>query len=88
MTLKKYYYIGVRTENGMRFVTGIPERNWAEWNKDEKPKCFTKQMAEDIVYGLNKNFITAVVIQSYIEFDKHYFEAASPDEQKQDEQTA
>ena len=76
MATKKYHYIGVQTDNGMRFVTKIDySTKSANWNKNEKPLCFSsKSTAEDIVWGLCMNFSVAVVVTSLFPLDNHIFE--------------
>ena len=60
---KNFYYVLVLTNEGPTFVTGIPERNYAEYNKLEKPMVFdTKSFADDVSIGLSCNFITAYTI--------------------------
>ena len=56
MARKKYhYYVLVYTNSGPAFVTGVPERNYAKWDKAEKPMEFSKSSAEYIATGLNMN---------------------------------
>lgn len=54
MTKPKYhYYVLVFTSTGPVYVTDIPDRHYAKWDRNEKPIDFSKTMAEDITMGLN-----------------------------------
>ena len=64
MAKKNFYYVLVFTESGAKYVTKIPERNYAEWNELEKPLDFNKSYAEDIAIGLCLNGYSAVVVMS------------------------
>ena len=60
---KNFYYVLVLTNEGPTFVTGIPERNYAEFDKLKKPMVIgTKSYADEISMGLTCNFITAYTI--------------------------
>ena len=42
----KKYYVGVRTDDGMMFVTEIDYKNRTSyWNKDSKPIAMSKSVA-------------------------------------------
>lgn len=70
MANKKYhYYILVLTSTGPVFVTGVPERHTAEWDKCKPPKEFSKDYAQDIVLGLSCNGYTAFMVTSVWEVD-------------------
>lgn len=64
MEKKDVYVVGVlkaykdRTE--IKYVTGIPERNYAEWNAGEEAMEFSKEYAKDIALGLCINGYTAI----------------------------
>lgn len=63
---KNYYYVLVIQNYGPVFVTGIPERNMAEWDKLKKPREFTREYARDIAMGLGLNgYLAYVVCQPY-----------------------
>ena len=59
---KYHYYVLVCTDYGPVFVTDIPNRNYAKWDKLEPPMEFTKTRAEDIAYGLNLNGYMALIV--------------------------
>lgn len=64
MARKNFYYVLVLTDEGPVFVTGIPKRNWAEYNKNEVPKCFENySYVESVAYGLTLNGIPAYPIK-------------------------
>lgn len=76
--MKKYYYIGIMDNNKqndeVKYVYNMDTTNKiVEWKKysemkdNERPLLFTKTSAENIVHGLNCNFILAFVITTYIE---------------------
>lgn len=70
---KKFYYVGVQTEDGMRLVTS-EEGKTAYWNKDEKPMCYpTKRWAQETAFGLVCNMYPAVVIESIFEIKRQMF---------------
>ena len=79
--VKNHYYVLVFTNYGPVFVTDIPERNYAKWDKLKEPCEFSKTSAEDIAYGLNLNGYTAAMVvypfemknQLYV-YDKGQFE--------------
>ena len=64
---KTYYYVLVFTSTGPVYVTGIPERNYAQWDKEKQPKDLTKYMAEDIAMGLKLNGYSAEMVVTPIE---------------------
>lgn len=58
-----FYYVLVLTNSGPTFVTDIPRRNWAAYDKNEKPMEFgTKNYATEVANGLMANFILAYPI--------------------------
>lgn len=65
---KNYYYILVFTNNGPVYVTSV---SWQDkmtyWNELEKPKAFTKSMANDLVLGLACNGYSAVLVTTWYE---------------------
>lgn len=70
-TRKYFYYVLVMTNSGPVFVTGIPERNWANYNKDEKPMEFgSKSYAQEVANGLCMNFQQAYMITSQWEIER------------------
>ena len=73
---KNYYYVLVMTSEGPKFVTGIPERNMAEYDKLEKPMLFSsRDFADNVSMGLTMNFNLAYTIVSKyeIEHQPHYY---------------
>ena len=69
----KKYYVGVKTDNGMMFVTEIDNKNRTSyWNKDSKPLAMSKSVANDIALGLTWNGNNAVVVESIIEQTDHF----------------
>ena len=63
---KNHYYVLVLTSYGPVFVTNIPERSYAKWDKTGKPMEFSRASAEDIAYGLNLNgYIAVMVVYPY-----------------------
>ena len=74
---KYHYYVLVFTNTGPVYVTDIPERNYAKWDRAEKPAEFSKSMAEDIACGLNLNGYSAdmVVCPHEINYQPYRYEA-------------
>ena len=68
---KNHYYVLVFTNTGPVYVTGIPERNTAEWDRTKKPKELSKSTAEDMVLGLNLNSHGSVLVISKYEINNH-----------------
>ena len=67
-TRKNYYYVLVLTDEGPKFVTSIPERNYAKYDKLEAPMLFTsRDFADDVSMGLTCNFIPAFTVVSKYE---------------------
>jgi hypothetical protein len=66
---KYHYYVLVFTNSGPVYVTSIPERNFAKWDRNEKPDEFSKSMAEDIAMGLNLNGYSAQMVCSPVGVD-------------------
>ena len=64
MAKKYFYYVLVFTSSGAKYVTNIPERNYAEWYELEKPLDFSKSYAEDVAMGLCLNGYSAVMVMS------------------------
>ena len=52
-----------KNQERVRFVTGIPSRNTAEWNPGEPAMKLSEGYAKDIVFGLTLNGYTAAVIK-------------------------
>lgn len=62
-TKKNYYYVIVMTEEGPKFVTGIPSHNMAEYDMLEKPMLFgSRDFADDVSQGLTLNMIPAFTV--------------------------
>lgn len=63
---KEVYVVGVlqnyEDRTGIKYVTGIPERNYAEWKAGETAMEFSKEYAKDIAFGLCFNNYTAIPI--------------------------
>lgn len=61
---KEVYVVGVldayedRTE--IKYVTGIPERNYAEWKSGEPAMELSKEYAKDLAFGLCVNGYAAI----------------------------
>lgn len=61
---KEVYVVGVlesyedRIE--IKFVTGIPERKYAEWKAGETAMEFSKEYAKDVAFGLCVNGYAAI----------------------------
>ena len=67
---KHFYYVLVFTNGGPVYVTSVNYSNkTAHWNKDEKPLEMTKSNAQDLSFGLNCNFIQAVVVEQFYELE-------------------
>ena len=67
---QNYYYVLVMTNDGPVFVTGIPQRNWANYNKNEKPMQFSsKEMAQEVAFGLSCNMQLAYAVCQSFEID-------------------
>lgn len=70
MAKKYHYYILVFSETGAVYVTSIDKSNkYAHWDKDKAPQEYPASVAEDLVFGLNCNFINAVLVKSPREID-------------------
>ena len=70
MAKKYHYYILVFSSTGAVYVTSIDKSNkYAHWDKRLAPKEFPASVAEDLVFGLNCNFINAVLVKSPREID-------------------
>ena len=66
MAKKNYWYVIVMTDYGAVFVTGIPERNTAEWDKLKKPMEFSMEYAQQTALGLCANgYLAYSVCQSF-----------------------
>ena len=65
MAKQKYsYFIGVLTEDGVKFVTSINYDNkMALWESGKEAKEFPMTLADDIVQGLLFNFIYAFTVK-------------------------
>ena len=71
--MNKKYYVGVKTDEGMMFVTETDNKNRTSyWNKDSKPLAMSKSVANDIALGLTWNGNNAVVVESIIEQTDHF----------------
>ena len=71
---KYYYYVVVFTDYGPVFVTNIPERNYAKWDKFGKPMELGKSFAEDVAMGLNLNgYSAAMVVYPYERQNQLYY---------------
>ena len=65
----KWYYVLVLTNQGPVFVTKIGEHKTAYWDKNEKPKEFSKSWAEDLAFGLMVNGYSAFTVSNNFELD-------------------
>ena len=65
----RWYYVLVLTNGGPVFVTKIGEGKTAYWDKNEKPKEFSKEWAEDLAFGLMVNGYTAFAVTNKFELD-------------------
>ena len=63
---KNHYYVIVMTGEGAKFVTATHYHD-AEWDGEKAPKEFTREMATDIVCGLNWNGYLAYIVVMPIE---------------------
>ena len=71
---KYHYYVLVFASPGPVFVTDIPERNYAKWDRMKAPKEFGRSYAEDIAMGLNLNgFSAAMVVYPYEREEQLYY---------------
>ena len=70
---KYHYYVLVLTGHGPVFVTDIPERNFAKWDKLQPPMEFSKTYAEDVALGLNLNGYTACMVVYPFEMEHQLF---------------
>ena len=69
---KYFYYVGVRVEGGMAFVTGINNSNrYAKWEIDKEPEAFGHYTALSICEGLGLNGFNACVIQALYPWNRH-----------------
>ncbi len=69
-TKKKYHhYVLVFTNEGPKFVTSLGDHHTAYWNELESPKEFSKEYADDVVFGLRCNFFSAVRVTTPVELD-------------------
>ena len=69
-TKKNHYYVLVFTEKGPVYITSVDySTKYASWDKLEKPLEFSKYTAEDLCFGLNCNFHSAVVVSKPIEIE-------------------
>ena len=60
---KNFYYVLVMTNTGPVFVTDIPEKNKAVWDRLKIPKEFgSKSYAYDVTMGLNLNGCPAYIV--------------------------
>lgn len=65
MAKKYHYYILVFSNIGAVYVTSVSRENkYAHWDTSLAPKEFPASVAEDLVFGLNCNFINAVLVKS------------------------
>ena len=70
MAQKNFYYIGIMTEEGMKFVTGFDkQRKLALWEKDKKPLAMSQQTAKDYAEALAWNSVPATVVRTFWELD-------------------
>lgn len=74
--MKKYfYYVGVQSNNGMRFVTNVNNKNkYAIWNTEEKPLAMAQTVANDLAEALCWNGHIAVVVKSFFQLEDHFIE--------------
>ena len=56
-------YVAVFTGDTVRFVTGTPSRNYAEWKAGEPAMPLSESYAKDIVFGLTLNGHASAVIK-------------------------
>ena len=85
MAQKNFYYIGIMTEEGMKFVTKIDrESKAALWEKDKKPLAMSQQSAKDYAEALTWNFVPATVVRTFWELDYQTCWATSEEEKNVD----
>lgn len=67
---KNFYYVLVMTNTGPVFVTDIPERNKAVWDRLKIPMEFgSKSYAQDVATGLKFNGHLAYMVVHPYELD-------------------
>lgn len=57
-----WWYVLVLTNYGAVFVTGIPGHNTAQWEKNKKPREFSKEYAQQMAIGLCANGYLAFAV--------------------------
>lgn len=68
-----YYYVGVQTKDGMRFVTKINQRDkMVFWNPAQKPLSLTFEDATELAEKLCMKILIAVVVSSFFELTEHF----------------
>lgn len=78
---RRYYYIGVLTEDGcLRYITKADHASHT-WSYDvkEKPLSMDKSVAQDTCKAMCMNFTPAILVQSSFELTSHPGVAASLD---------
>lgn len=68
--MKFKYYVGIIEGNKIKFVTKVDNSTkMCLWQAGEVAKEFKKTTADDLMFGLNCNFINAIVLKvpSYME---------------------
>ena len=65
MGITYFYYVGVKTDRGLRLVTTSDYDNkLCSWEHDKQPKVFTKASADVLIAALNKSGYDAITIQA------------------------
>lgn len=83
MALKYFYYVIVKTEDGVKFVTKIDNATkTAYWDSKEKPLAFSKTYADDLALCLTLNFHLAFTLKSYHELQSQIFIKEKTNEKK------
>ena len=73
MAICMKYYVGVKTEDGMAFVTEVDySTQKTYWNRDDRPLAMNSSRAEDVANGLLMNGYWAVVVCSFVELNEHF----------------
>ena len=88
---KNYYYVLVFTDSGPVYLTSIDRENkYAHWDREKAPMELGSSYAEDLVFGLNLNLNSSVVVKStreittqpynYVDFECTFVRKESKDE--------
>lgn len=81
---KPKYYVGVHTSRGLELVTKTEGSMWYA-DKDQKPKVFTKSLAEELVVcmAMNDTFAVVLYTQDHIDLLKQPFAKYNEEKENQ-----